>query len=56
MTGDNRRRNIAEEVARADYDAAVCFTAEDAGAEFGAAASFRDEMLALLVREGWLQP
>lgn len=39
----------------ADYDAAVTFSAEDAAAECDAAGSFRDEMLALLAREGWLE-
>jgi uncharacterized protein (UPF0332 family) len=40
----------------ADYDAAVTFSADDATAECEAATAFRDEMLALLGREGWLLP
>lgn len=50
LAGLQRARELA------DYDAAVSFSAEDASAEVRAAVSFRDEMLALLAREGWLQP
>ena len=50
LAGLQRARELA------DYDAAVSFSAEDASAEVRAATSFRDEMLALLAREGWLQP
>lgn len=50
LAGLQRARELA------DYDAAVSFSADDAGAEFSAATSFRDEMLALLLREGWLLP
>jgi len=50
LAGLQRARELA------DYDAAVSFSAEDAAAECDAATSFRDEMLALLAREGWLSP
>lgn len=38
----------------ADYDAAVCFSAEDAQAEIESASVFAAEALQLLEKEGWL--